>query len=89
MRPYSRPHRRLLRNRNAAPLMLVAEGISFADVLAALGRVLYRYRSELAPSRRRSYSRRPMCSVGSGSVNGPTLVAAVSHPSAVKTAAVA
>lgn len=49
MRAYSRRHRRLLRNRNAAALMLVADGSTFADVLAALGRLLYRYRSELAP----------------------------------------
>ncbi|MBR7830242.1 hypothetical protein KDK95_28325 [Actinospica sp. MGRD01-02] len=49
MRAYSRRHRRMLRNRNAAPLMLVADGNGFADVLAALGRLLYRYRSELAP----------------------------------------
>ena len=49
MRAYSRRHRRMLRNRNAAPLMLVADGNSFADVLAAIGRLLFRYRSELAP----------------------------------------
>jgi S-DNA-T family DNA segregation ATPase FtsK/SpoIIIE len=39
----------MLRNRNAAPLMLVAEGSTFGDVLGAAGRALYRYRSELAP----------------------------------------
>ena len=39
----------MLRNRNAAPLMLVADGGSLADVLGAVGRALYRYRSELAP----------------------------------------
>ncbi len=39
----------MLRNRNAAPLMLVADGGSFADVLGVVGRALYRYRSELAP----------------------------------------
>jgi DNA segregation ATPase FtsK/SpoIIIE, S-DNA-T family len=49
MRAYSRRHRRALRNRNAAPLMLVADGNSFADVFTALGRLLFRYRSELAP----------------------------------------
>lgn len=49
VRAYSRRHRRLLRNRNAAPLMLVADGSSFGDVLGGLGRLLYRYRSELAP----------------------------------------
>lgn len=49
MRAYSRRHRRMLRNRNAAPLMLVADGHSLADVLGAAGRLLFRYRSELAP----------------------------------------
>ena len=49
MRAYIRRHRRMLRNRNAAPLMLVADGNSFADVFAAIGRLLFRYRSELAP----------------------------------------
>jgi hypothetical protein len=49
MRAYSRRHRRMLRNRNAAPLMLVADGNSFADVFASIGRLLFRYRSELAP----------------------------------------
>lgn len=49
VRAYSRRHRRLLRNRNTAPLMLVADGSSFGDVLGGLGRLLYRYRSELAP----------------------------------------
>jgi S-DNA-T family DNA segregation ATPase FtsK/SpoIIIE len=39
----------MLRNRNAAPLMLVADGNSSADALAAIGRLLFRYRSELAP----------------------------------------
>ncbi|MBR7836976.1 hypothetical protein KDL01_27110 [Actinospica durhamensis] len=39
----------MLRNRNAAPLMLVADGSTAADVLGAAGRALYRYRSELAP----------------------------------------
>jgi len=48
MRAYGRRHRRL-RNRNAAPLMIVADGSYLADSLAALGRALFRYRSELAP----------------------------------------
>lgn len=48
MRAYSRRHRRL-HNRNATPLMLVADGSGLADALAAIGRLLFRYRSELAP----------------------------------------
>ena len=49
MRAYGRRHRRMLRNRNAAPLMLVADGGRFGDVLGTVGRLLFRYRSELAP----------------------------------------
>ena len=49
MRAYGRRHRRMLRNRNAAPLMLVADGSAAADVVGAVKRALYRYRSELAP----------------------------------------
>ena len=48
MRAYGRRHRRW-RNRNAQPLMIVADGGYFADFLAAIGRLLFRYRSELAP----------------------------------------
>ena len=48
MRAYGRRHRRW-RNRNAQPLMIVADGSYFADFLAASGRLLFRYRSELAP----------------------------------------
>ncbi|MEY9859056.1 S-DNA-T family DNA segregation ATPase FtsK/SpoIIIE [Catenulispora sp. GAS73] len=48
MRAYSRRHRRL-RNRNAAPLMIVADGNLIGDAVAAIGRALFRYRSELAP----------------------------------------
>lgn len=48
MRAYGRRHRRWL-NRNAQPLMIVADGSYFADFLAAIGRLLFRYRSELAP----------------------------------------
>lgn len=47
MRAYSHRHRR--NARNAAPLMLVADGNTLADALAAIGRMLFRYRSELAP----------------------------------------
>lgn len=39
----------MLRNRDAAPLMLVADGNSLADVFGGVGRLLFRYRSELAP----------------------------------------
>ena len=48
MRAYSRRHRRW-RNRNAQPLMLVADGPGLLDALAAFSRLLHRYRSELAP----------------------------------------
>jgi S-DNA-T family DNA segregation ATPase FtsK/SpoIIIE len=48
MRAYGRRHRRW-RNRNPQPLMIVADGSYLADVFAALGRLLFRYRSELAP----------------------------------------
>lgn len=48
MRAYGRRHRRM-RNRNAAPLMLVADSGGLGDALGAFGRVLYRFRSELAP----------------------------------------
>lgn len=48
MRAYGRRHRRW-RNRNAQPLMLVADQPGLVDAIAAFGRLLFRYRSELAP----------------------------------------
>ena len=48
MRAYGRRHRRW-RNRNAQPLMIVADENYLVDLLAGVGRVLFRYRSELAP----------------------------------------
>lgn len=48
MRAYGRRHRRW-RNRNAQPLMIVADQNYLVDLLAAVGRLLFRYRSELAP----------------------------------------
>lgn len=48
MRAYGRRHRRW-RDRNAQPLMLVTDQPGLLDAIAALGRLLFRYRSELAP----------------------------------------
>ncbi|HET8662627.1 MAG TPA: FtsK/SpoIIIE domain-containing protein [Micromonosporaceae bacterium] len=48
MRAYGRRHRRW-RNHNAQPLLLVTDEPRLVDAVAALGRLLYRYRSELAP----------------------------------------
>jgi S-DNA-T family DNA segregation ATPase FtsK/SpoIIIE len=48
MRAYNRRHRRW-RNRNAQPLVLVADESGLVDAIGALCRLLYRYRSELAP----------------------------------------
>jgi DNA segregation ATPase FtsK/SpoIIIE, S-DNA-T family len=48
MRAYGRRHRRWAK-RHAEPLMLVANDGYAADVLAALGRLLFRHRSALAP----------------------------------------
>src|SRR6266511_1142055 len=48
MRAYGRRHRRW-RNRYEQPLVLVTEEPGLFYGLAALARLLYRYRSELAP----------------------------------------
>ncbi|MGC9666850.1 FtsK/SpoIIIE domain-containing protein [Planosporangium sp. 12N6] len=48
MRAYGRRHRRW-RNHNAQPLMLVTDEPRLLKSLAAAGRLLFRYRSELAP----------------------------------------
>jgi DNA segregation ATPase FtsK/SpoIIIE, S-DNA-T family len=48
MRAYGRRHRRW-RNRHGQPLMLVADEPGMIDAFAAFGRLLFRYRSELAP----------------------------------------
>jgi DNA segregation ATPase FtsK/SpoIIIE, S-DNA-T family len=48
MRAYGRRHRRW-RRRNGQPLVLVADEPRLFDALAALGRLVFRYRSELAP----------------------------------------
>lgn len=48
MRAYGRRHRRW-HNRNRQPLLLVANEPRMLDALAALGRLVFRYRSELAP----------------------------------------
>lgn len=48
MRAYGRRHRRW-RNRSAQPLMIVADESYPVDLVAAIGRLLFRYRSELAP----------------------------------------
>ena len=48
MRAYGRRHRRWTK-RHAEPLMIVADTGSATEVLAALGRLLFRYRSALAP----------------------------------------
>lgn len=48
MRAYGRRHRRW-RNRSAQPLMIVADESYLVDLIAAIGRLLFRYRSELAP----------------------------------------
>ena len=47
-RAYGRRHRNW-RDRNAAPLMIVADGGVLDDVVTTIGRLLFRYRSELAP----------------------------------------
>ena len=47
-RAYGRRHRHG-RDRNAAPLMIVADGDVLDDVVATIARLLFRYRSELAP----------------------------------------
>lgn len=47
-RSYGRRHRQW-RDRNAAPVLIVADGGIGGEALAALGRLLFRYRSALAP----------------------------------------